>query len=201
LNAGRLVFDGGTDQALSHYYKLFREDKPHDLSERIDRQGRGRGRFIDAWIEDGVGTRTETVITGQQVRFVLRIRNMGDKPLTSLSAGIGIFSLNNQFLASASTVEARIPTFDVDRECLVTLEIPRFTLNQGQYYFNAVLRSASGVFEYDDLIENVAAFSVDYGDFHGIGQSSGGLLSIEHKARIEEVEEGDQHSRPVKAAV
>lgn len=190
LNTGRLVFDGATDQALTHYYKLFQNDRAEDLSERVDRKGRGRGRIIDAWIEDAQGTRTETVITGQHIRFVLRIKNMGDRPLDNISAGIGIFSLNNQFLASASTTESRIATFDIERECLVTLDIPRLTLNQGQYYFNAVLRSAGGAFEYDDLIENVATFSVDYGDFHGIGQSSGGLLSIEHSATIKEVDQG-----------
>ena len=120
------------------------------------------------------------------VAFVLRIRNMGDNPLVNVSSGVGIFSLNNQFLASVSTVD-RISAFDIDRECVIRLEIPRFPLNQGQYYFNAVLRSASGAFEYDDLIENAATFSVDYGDFHGIGQSSGGLVSIEHSASVAEV--------------
>lgn len=185
LNTGRLVFDGATDQALAHYYKLFQDGRTENLSDRLDRKGRGRGRIVDAWIEDGQGTRTETVITGQHIRFVLRIKNMGDKPLASLSAGIGVFSLNNQFIASLTTTESRIPTFDIEDECLVTLEVPRFPLNQGQYYFNAVLRSASGAFEYDDMIDNVATFSVDFGDFHGIGQSSGGLLSIEHRATIE----------------
>ena len=187
LNAGRLVFDGATDEALSRYYRLFQQEQPDSLAERLDRKGRGRGRIIDAWIEDGQGARIDTVVTGQHVAFVLRIRNMGDNPLVNVSSGVGIFSLNNQFLASVSTVESRISAFDIDRECVIRLEIPRFPLNQGQYYFNAVLRSASGAFEYDDLIENAATFSVDYGDFHGIGQSSGGLVSIEHSASVAEV--------------
>ena len=46
------------------------------------------------------------------------------------------------------------------------------------------VRSATGNFEYDDLVENVKTLSVDYGDFHGIGQSSGGFVSIEHISSV-----------------
>ncbi|HEV2263946.1 MAG TPA: ABC transporter ATP-binding protein [Stellaceae bacterium] len=186
LNAGRLIFDGATEQALSRYYKLFQDERPGDLSERLDRRGRGRGRIVDAWIEDVEGNRTETIITGQHVRFKLRIKNMENKALRNVTAGIGIFSLTNQFLTSVSTTEARIPAFDVGRDCLVTIDVPRLSLNQGQYYFNANLRSASGAFEFDDLIENVTTFSVDYGDFHGIGQASGGIFALPHSATVVE---------------
>lgn len=189
LNAGRLVFDGKTDLALSRYYSLFQSERATDLSARLDRRGLGRGRILDAWIEDINGNRTETVITGQDICFKLRIKNMSGKALKNLNAGIAIFSLNSQFIVSLSTTESRVSAFDIQDECVVAIHVPRFPLNQGQYYFNAVLRAANGAFEYDDLIENVNTFSVDYGDFHGIGQSSGGLLSIEQSAEIAEIQQ------------
>lgn len=186
LSSGRLIFDGTTGQALARYYKLFQDERPGDLSDRLDRRGRGRGRIVDAWIEDVEGNRVEIIITGQHVRFKLVIKNMESKTLRNVTAGIGIFSLNNQFLTSVSTAEARIPAFDIKHECLVTIDVPRLSLNQGQYYFNANLRSASGAFEFDDMIENVTVFSVDYGDFHGIGQASGGLFALQHSATVVE---------------
>ncbi len=188
LNAGKLIFDGKTAVALSRYYSLFQGERQTDLAGRVDRRGLGRGRIVDAWIEDATGNRTETINTGQDVRFKLRVKNMSGKALKNLNAGVAIFSLNSQFIGSLSTTESRISAFDVLDECIVCIDVPRFPLNQGQYYFNAVLRAANGAFEYDDLIENVSSFSVDFGDFHGIGQSSGGLLSIEQTAEIAEVE-------------
>jgi lipopolysaccharide transport system ATP-binding protein len=186
LNSGHLLFDGPTDKALERYYRIFQDEKPADLADRLDRNGRGRARIVDAWIEDGGGAKVETLLTGQTLTFKIRIRNMTDSVLSKLNAGIGIFSQNNQFISSLSTNEAGIESFDIDRECVVCLKIDRLPLNQGQFYYNAVVRSAVGAFEFDDLIENAHSFSIDYGDFHGIGQSSGGLLSIAHSAEIAE---------------
>jgi lipopolysaccharide transport system ATP-binding protein len=186
LNSGHMLFDGPTEKALERYYRIFQDEKPADLADRLDRNGRGRARIVDAWIEDESGARVETLLTGQALTFKMRIKNMTEAPLSKLNAGIGIFSQNNQFIASLSTNEAGIESFDLGRECTVCLKIDRLPLNQGQFYYNAVVRSAVGAFEFDDLIENAHSFSIDYGDFHGIGQSSGGLFSIAHSARIAE---------------
>jgi lipopolysaccharide transport system ATP-binding protein len=186
LNGGHLLFDGPTDKTLERYYRIFQDEKPGGLADRLDRNGRGRARIVDAWIEGESGARTETIITGQALKFKLRIRNMTDSPLRSLNAGLAIFSQNNQFICSLSANEAGVEAFDLEKECIVSLNVDRLPLNQGQFYYNAVVRSAAGAFEFDDMIESASAFSVDYGDFHGIGQSSGGLLSIAHTVSISE---------------
>jgi lipopolysaccharide transport system ATP-binding protein len=195
MNAGRLVFDGPTDQALGRYYQQFQEQRTEGLDARIDRNGRGRVRIIDAWIENAAGMKVETVMTGQAVIFKMRLKNMGDKVVRNLNGGIAIFSLNNVFAASLTSMEGGIPSFDVEDEIIVTLEIPRFPLNQGQFYVNCVVRSATGNFEFDDLIEDAIRLSVDYGDFHGIGQSSGGFLSIEHKSAIDSSPPGRENKQ------
>lgn len=67
----------------------------------------------------------------------------------------------------------------------LTFRIDRLTLNSGQFYLNASVRSAIGAYEFEDLVENAKQFTVDYGDFHGIGQSSGGFMSLAHRASVD----------------
>ncbi len=188
MQAGSLVHDGPTEDALSYYYRLFDTVEASPLAERLDRRGRGRVRVLDVWIENQSGERVETIITGQTLVFKMRIRNMTGKTVGNLSAGIGIFSFSNMFAASLSTTEGGLGAFSVEDEMIVAFRVERMSLNQGQFYLNCSVRSATGAYEFDDLIENAKTFHIDYGDFHGIGQSGGGFVSIEHHAETEVVE-------------
>jgi lipopolysaccharide transport system ATP-binding protein len=189
LEGGRLVFDGKTEDALGRYYKSFDQRSGGEIAARVDRKGRGRARVVDAWIENESGQRVETVITGQPVIFKLHIRNMTGSPLHKLNAGIGIFTLGNMFAASLSAQEGGVYAFDLEDEAIISLRIPKIPLNQGQFYFNCVVRSAAGAYEFDDLVENAMVFMVDYGDFHQVGQASGGFVSIEHSASVSRLSE------------
>jgi lipopolysaccharide transport system ATP-binding protein len=184
LDAGRLIYEGSTDDVLSRYYGLFEKNQINDIASRLDRQGMGRVRIVDAWIEASDGGRVNTMITGQALKFMLRVKNTTSKPVRNLKASFGVFSLNNQFITSISTREGGLPTFDVDNECTVAIEIPKLALNHGQFYFNAAVRSASGAFEFDDLLEKAGAFFVDYGDFHQAGEASGGVFCMAQKASL-----------------
>jgi hypothetical protein len=127
------------------------------------------------------------VVTGKPLVFKMRLKNMTQETVRNLNAGIAIFSLTNLFMTSVSAQEGGLYSFDVVDECVVTLRVPRVSLNQGEFYLNCVVRSAVGGFEYDDLIENAKRLSVDFGDFHGIGQSSGGLFSLEHISSVDQL--------------
>lgn len=185
MQAGRVVHDGPTEGALSHYYSLFDKADEGPLADRLDRRGRGRVRVIDVWVENEQGRRVETVITGQALVFRMHIRNMTNKPVRNLKANIAIFTFTNMFAASLSTVEGGLGAFTVEDERIVSFRVEKLPLNQGQFYFNCSVRSATGAYEYDDLIENAKTLHIDYGDFHGIGQSGGGFVSIEHHASSE----------------
>ena len=169
---------------MARYYSLFEGRHRERLRDRVDRQGRGRVRCVDAWLETDRGVRTETVATGQDVKVVMLLENTTHSPVKNLDAGVGIFTQGNMFTASLSTQEARIAPFEVDRMIRVELVAPRFPLNAGQFYFNCSVRSAFGAYEFEDLVENAGSFTIDYGDYHGVGQSSGGFLSMNQTARV-----------------
>ncbi|MGE3622614.1 MAG: ABC transporter ATP-binding protein [Bdellovibrionales bacterium] len=185
LKAGHKVFEGPTEDALGCYYRLFENEAGGDVATRTDRRGRGRVRLTDVWIENGHGDRVETLVTGQPAMFKLRLESTDGRPVANLNAGIAIFNLGNMFVTSMSTQEGGIYSFDMDgASMLVTLRTDRLSLNSGQFYLNASVRSSTGAYEYEDFLENILMFSIDYGDFHGIGQSSGGFMSIAHRAEL-----------------
>ena len=180
-----MIFDGKTDAALGVYYRLFETEERALISSRTDREGRGRVRIIDLWIENDLGDRVDTLITGKPAIFKLLIKSEEKSVIRSLNAGIAIFTMGSMFVASLSTQEGGGYSFDMENpEVLVTFRIDRLTLNNGQFYLNAVVRSAIGAYEFDDLVENAKEFLVDYGDFHGIGQSSGGFMSLAHQVSV-----------------
>jgi len=188
LQSGRLIYNGATDEALGRYYRLFGDTAGGDIATRTDRQGRGRVRITDLWMENGRGDRVETLVTGQPAIFKLVLTSTDRRPIRNLNAGVAIFSLSNMFVTSLSTQEGGISSFDMDgTTTTITLKVDRLSLNSGQFYFNASVRSSTGAFEFEDLVENVMMFSVDFGDYHSIGQSSGGFMSISHRADIDGV--------------
>lgn len=187
LNAGRKVFEGETEQALAYYYRMFQQNSQPAIAGRKDRQGRGRIRIMDAWIENDSGDRVETIITGQAVNFRMRLRNMTGSVIRNLNAAFAIFSQTNLYVANLSVHEGARDSFDMEQESIVSIRVPKFPLSAGQFYVNCVVRSASGAFEYDDFVSEALLISVDYGDFHGVGTASGGFLVIEHTATVEAV--------------
>ena len=203
LDRGQVVFDGATEQALGTYYRLFERSRPTQIGSRIDRKGRGRVRIVDAWVENDQGQRVDTVITGKRIYIKLLVKNMVGGVVGHLNAGVGIFSLSNMFVASLGSLEGGVRSFHVEDEALISIAIPRLPLNQGTFYANCSIRSASGAYEFDDLIENAFSLVVDYGDYHGIGQSAGGFMSIAQSTTISPCDHGDRepgdHSRPVRS--
>ena len=201
LDRGRVGYDGQTEEALSYYYGLFDTAKGGSLADRLDRRGRGRVRILDVWIENEAGKPIETAITGQSLVFKMRIRNMGEAPVRNLNANIAIFTLTNMFAASLSTIEGGVASFSVAEETVISLRVDKIPLNQGQFYLNCAVRSAMGAYEFDDLVENAKTLHVDYGDYHGIGQSGGGFVSIAHQAELEDPVSRDDETRPAEMPV
>ena len=188
LAKGALVFDGTTDDAIGRYYQLCRSSSGGEtnLETRTDRLGHGRVRFRDIWVENARGERVEILITGQPATFKLRLEGSAVK---DLNATIVINTLANVYVGSFSTLEAGISSFTSnDGTTIISLKTEKLPLNFGQFYVNASVRSVLGDHEFEDLLENAMTFSVDRGDFHGMGETSGGLVSFPQSASVSSAE-------------
>lgn len=186
LNAGRLVFDGLTDQAIATYYGLVDQAAGTPILQRKDRVGRGNIVIEDVWIEAASGERLSTFMTGQSLEFVIALRNVSGAEAKNLLAGIAIYDSTGLFVASLTTTEGGYHGFDMGERCVVRLRVPKLPLNSASFRFDCgISKRTIGALITEDKIEAAGQFTVDYGDFHGIGFSSGGLVSIAHKAQLE----------------
>lgn len=182
LQGGHLRFDGPTMEAMSRYYAMFETEDREALRARTDRFGHGSVRVVDAWAVNGRGDRTETLVTGDDVRFCLLIENQGVKPVNDIVAEINIYSFGNILTATFSTQQGGGAPFNVHKLTQVEFAVSRLILNAGHFSISCRIHSADG--EDEDVIENAIPLVIDYGDFHGIGQSSGGFISIPHRAEV-----------------
>jgi lipopolysaccharide transport system ATP-binding protein len=182
LQNGRLRFDGPTTDAMAKYYEMFEREEKEALRKRTDRLGRGEARVVDAWAANGRGNRTQTVVTGDDISLCLLIENQGGKPLHELVAEIDVYSFGNLLAASFTTQKNGARPFSIERYAKVEFSVPRLMLNAGHFSLTCRLRQTDGLEQ--DVVENATPLIIDYGDFHGIGQSSGGFISIPHETRI-----------------
>lgn len=184
FDRGQIVHDGDTGTGVRRYYSMFEEQQAISLENRTEREGRGRIRFIDGWIENGAGSRVQTVNTGENIKVVLLARNLSDQPIHSLKAGVFILAHGEVHVADLGTWESGAPPFSIDKEARIEIAIPRLPLNAGQFSMHCVIRSWGGAFEIEDMVQHAIHMTVDHGDYHGIGQMTGGMISIAHTASV-----------------
>jgi lipopolysaccharide transport system ATP-binding protein len=189
LDRGRLTFDGSANAGVQEYYGLFEKQAETEVNRRIEPSWLGRVRIVGVTVEDEVGRPIQFVASGARVRFVVNLENTTPEKISNLKVSLFLYSADGTHIADLGIWESGAEPFEIDRSASVVIDVSRLPLNRGGYRLSAVVRSARGAYEIDDLIENVGTFDVDYGDFHGIGSAVGGLISIDHKTSIENVKE------------
>ena len=184
LENGHIISIGDTKQVISDYYASISAIGESSLRDRTDRKGQGRVRFIDTWIENQDGNRIETLVTGQEAKFVLLLESTSNRVIKNLDAGVAICTSSNQYISGISTYASGQPPFEVGRATRIELVVPKWPLNAGKYYYNCNVNSYQVVWQTEDHVEHAGEFMVDFGDYHGIGQAAGGLVLMEHYSKI-----------------
>jgi len=184
FDRGRIVHDGDTAAGVRRYYSMFEEQQSVSLEHRTEREGRGRIRFTAGWIENGVGERVQTVNTGEDIKIVLLVKNLSGQPIHNLKTSVFILAHGEVHVADVGTWESGAAPFSVDKEARIEIAISRLPLNAGQFSMHCVIRSYGGAFEIEDMLEHALPLTVDHGDYHGIGQMTGGMISIAHSASV-----------------
>ena len=185
LENGRISTDGDTRAVIDTYYASLTEAETPTLGERTDREGRGRFRFVDSWLEDEYGKRVQTVVPGRLVKFVLLYENTTSEQLRDLSAGIAIWTPGNLFVTGLGTdnLDQQI-NLEGGRSGRLECIVPKWSLNIGKYYYNLMARSSRTGAEIEDHVQQAGVFSVDYGDYYGRGRAPGGFMMMDYQFRI-----------------
>jgi lipopolysaccharide transport system ATP-binding protein len=181
LEGGRVVADGPTQQVLERYLEASPELAGQTLEQRPDRQGDGRIRFLETWIENEKGERVLSGRSGSPLTIAARYRVVGESPVSNVIVAFALYNRSRIQLTDLSNISTgdffygRVPRTGVFR-----CRIPRLPLNAGRYVYNAIVRSGMAV---EDFIKEAGSFDVEGGDFFGSGrlvdQGQGDVL-IEH---------------------
>jgi lipopolysaccharide transport system ATP-binding protein len=167
LESGRIGFTGPTEQAVAMYLDAGLVSGTRTLAERTDRQGSGRIRFLDAWVEDDRGVRTDCVMSGQDTRIVAVYESSEPKALRSFCVAFFIAGPMGEAVCDLKS-ETVAPSWDeAPSQGRVTCALPRLPLNAGAYTFGVYAQSSV---EIVDWVLNAGTFQVVAGDFYGTGR-------------------------------
>lgn len=185
LDAGRKVADGPTAAVMQQYFASFETFDARALGTRIDRLGRGRVRFVDAWFEDEHGQRVKRLTSGRPASVILILANKTGAPVKNILVTVAIFSLDNLFVGSLSTRESGLAPIEVGEATRIELSVDALPLNAGQFYINCNAQTSLGAYEYDDLVENAGIFDVDNAGDASADELSAALLRTPYAVRVE----------------
>lgn len=168
LAGGKIIVNDKTNIAIDRYLSYV-ESSSVSLRDIKDRNGEGRLRFVETWIENRNGERVSCVKSGDYIKIIAQyeIKNYTDVhdlavgfalstiigiPLTDLS---NVFS-GDQFIGTAPK-NGRV-------ECV----LPRLPLNSGSYFYNIIARSGDVI---EDWILKAGKFDVESSDYFGSGKT------------------------------
>ena len=169
LEAGRVVFDGPTPDAIDHYLSS-RDLHESTVSGEFDLRDRHRDvqhtNILQKVTLVSEGRTSDTVRMGQGLQVLVDMLGYRDVPFQLLS--VSILSSLQQKLTTAATFmkPGRVPTDREARERVV-IDLDRLTLGPGHYTLTIGVWSwGRGSF---DMVEDAAAFTVMSSDVLGSG--------------------------------
>ena len=185
LDRANIVKEGGTDEVINSYLTEKARGKVVALKDRKDRQGNGKLRLVDTWVEDEKNNTLTNVIMGQTVKICARYEIPDGKAINGLIAAFAVNSLKNVQISDLSNVTtgddfpAPIPSNGT-----IKCVIKRLPLNIGTYTYNIITREENN--DILDYIVEAGRFDVTEGDYFGTGKiaASDRLIMIDHNWKI-----------------
>lgn len=187
VDKGKIVQDGPSREVISQYVKLVRSTDTMDLRTRKDRQGEGRVRLTQTWVEDMGGNRSNRIISGQDMKIIATYEVQEYYNCTNLAVSFAVLTVHGVVVVDLGTGTIT-PDFteNVPRRGKIECIIPRVPFNSGEFVYNALLRSARSGNEVEDWVKNAGSFTVEPGDYYRTGHIAGtaSLLCIDHTWNI-----------------
>lgn len=168
LEDGMVSSSGGVEEVISLYLSKMSFKSTISLCDRLDRQGNGRVRFTESWVEDAEGNKVGAIRLGAPMKIIIKYKATHDQHLTDLKASISINSIKNipvTFLSNSLTGE--LVNVEMPRCGSLECFIPRLPINVGSYSYNLSMHM-KGILE--DWVPEACSFDVESGDFYGTGK-------------------------------
>jgi lipopolysaccharide transport system ATP-binding protein len=185
LEGGCTLADGISEMVIGKYFENISTYKSTSLSERADREGDQRLKFLAYQLLDsGKNEAIASVNAGQDLKVAFRYASQDGEPLKNVHVAIGINGKYDERLIHLSTNISGEDFAEIPSRGVIICHIPRLPLLPGKYTFN-LFSTVSG--EISDWIQNAGAFEVVYGDFFGSGRlppQDGSSFLTEHSWEV-----------------
>ncbi|WP_417617907.1 ABC transporter ATP-binding protein [Parasphingorhabdus sp.] len=162
LHDGRAVFDGETSAAIS-LYLANGQGSVHELSDTERRPGTGKARITMAECDP-------VLEFGKPLRIVMRTKV--SVPLNEPDFRVSIYNQNGICVSNFGSSYMKSPLPNLDRDAVITLEIPSNALNAGLYTLNmSISENQLGEPSIVDRIESAVSFQMTSVDPFGTGKA------------------------------
>jgi lipopolysaccharide transport system ATP-binding protein len=167
LRNGRLACHGPTGRVIEEYAADASSARVCDIRSRTDRQGSGRARITDLDLITAGGCKTETVLSGERVKFALTYESDDPGPLKNVLFEVKLLDSFGRLLCTLSTFLTGEDFGELPPQGVVSCHVPNLLLGPGVYstrltcYVNGTLT---------DLLDNASSFSVLEHNFLGGGK-------------------------------
>jgi lipopolysaccharide transport system ATP-binding protein len=185
LDAGKIVFQGPSDEAITRYVAASRESLA-ELEARTDRRGSGSVRVTRLLVEDLSGTPCDTIRSGEGIRFVLEYRSTLPR-LHGLRANIVLGTGTYRGLLSLVSDVTGSDLGGAPPSGRLVCTVPELPLMPGHYEirFTCLLGD-----EVVDKLPQAGTITVTHGDFFGTGKlprdtAYFGPLLVRHSWEVE----------------
>jgi len=185
LDRGNILKEGGTDEVINGYLNEKATGKVVALNDRKDRQGNGKLRLVDTWVEDEENARVANVILGQSISICARYEIPDGKAINGLMAAFAVNSLKNVQISDLSNVTTGDDFFvPIPSNGTIKCIIKKLPLNIGTYTYNIMTREENN--DILDYIVEAGRFDVTEGDYFGTGKipASDRLIMMDHNWKI-----------------
>lgn len=162
LENGTTVFDGSTDDAINYYIRS--QDVSYHFNPKNRKKISGDIFIKNIRICNDKNVTIDTALSGESINVEFTISNI--KNTTPIHIGAGVYSQEDEQQFHCSTEVINQPYIFKNSEVVAMLNIPKWPLTNGHYYFNFYIRRNNELM--DHIIQGVWIKS-EKGDFYNTG--------------------------------
>ena len=168
MEQGRVKLLGPTAEVVQQYLAEGLDASGATLSERKDRQGTGRIKFEEFWLEDAQGKRVTCAATGHPDKLCLSYSAQPGAEVKDLMVAIAIFSSTGVCVTQLCNTYAGFELPPITGGTgVVECVIPKVPFNRGRYTCNIIAKAGHETFDY---LTDACSFDIEAGDFFGTGR-------------------------------
>jgi lipopolysaccharide transport system ATP-binding protein len=180
LDAGKIILDGPANYVIDKYLQTSSEITKIPLSQRTDRKGNQKLRFVDFQLLNGKGEPISQAVSGEDLIIALKYESANEKPLKNVHVDISIYGIYDESLFLLSTYVSGGDFKEIPQSGTIICYIPRLPLQPRRYNFGVFCKVEN---EIADWVQWAGAIDVEPGDFFGSGKLppiSQGVFLVRH---------------------